>query len=65
MERKKAHFHSWLTDHGKSLVTLQIGKVLGAMEIATNLRVFKERVRRQSTPALFSIEEMESLQEKK
>lgn len=56
--KRKARFHQWLTKEGKQQLTLQIGKTLGAMEISSNIRIFKDRVKRQSEPTLFPFDEL-------
>lgn len=45
--KRKGRFHQWLTDFGANQLTIQVGRVLGAMEISTNLRKFKENIARQ------------------
>ncbi len=48
MGKRKARFHQWLTDFGVNQLTIQMGRVLGLMEISPNLRRFKEYSKRQS-----------------
>ncbi len=59
--KRKARFHQWLTEFGNGQLTLQIGRVMGVMEISTNIRTFKEKINRQKKlaiqPELFDIEE--------
>lgn len=59
--KRKARFHQWLTDFGNSQLALQIGRVMGVMEISTNIRSFKEKIARQKQlaiqPELFDTEE--------
>lgn len=62
--KKKSQFHRWLTEFGQNQLILQIGRVLGAMETSPNLRIFKDRIQRQSNPTLFDMEELEKLQKK-
>ena len=44
---RAARFHQWLTDFGKNQLILQIGRVMGVMEISTDIRKCKERIARQ------------------
>jgi hypothetical protein len=46
--RRRARFHQWLTEFGVNQLTIQMGRVLGIMEISPNLRRFKENIQRQS-----------------
>lgn len=46
--KRKAKFHQWLTEFGLNQLTLQMGRVLGIMEISPNLRRFKDNAARQS-----------------
>ncbi len=59
--KRKARFHQWLTDFGNGQLTLQIGRVMGVMEISTNIRNFKEKIARQKKlaiqPELFDVDE--------
>jgi hypothetical protein len=50
---KKHKKHTWFTDEGKQQLRLQIGRVLGLMEISPNLRWFKEKQSRQGQLVLF------------
>lgn len=63
--KRKARFHQWLTDFGNSQLALQIGRVMGVMEISTNIRSFKEKVARQKQlaiqPELFDTEEYKNV----
>ena len=59
--KRKARFHQWLTEFGNGQLTLQIGRVMGVMEISTSIRTFKEKINRQKKlaiqPELFDTEE--------
>jgi hypothetical protein len=46
--RRRARFHQWLTEFGVNQLTIQMGRVLGLMEISPNLRRFKDYAKRQS-----------------
>lgn len=54
---RKARFHQWLTDFGKNMLIMQIGRVLGKMEECKNIIQFKRRIRKQKeltiAPSLF------------
>lgn len=45
--KRKGRFHQWLTDFGVNQLTIQIGRVMGVMEISPNLRKFKDSIARQ------------------
>lgn len=45
--KRKARFHQWLSDFGVNQLTIQIGRVLGVMEISTNLEQFKKNIAKQ------------------
>ncbi|MFR7429160.1 MAG: P63C domain-containing protein [Akkermansia muciniphila] len=45
--KRIARFHQWLTDEGKTILTLQIGKVQGLMEVCTDIEYFKNVVKNQ------------------
>lgn len=59
--KRRARFHQWLTEFGNGQLTLQIGRVMGVMEISTSIRMFKEKIARQKKlsiqPELFDTEE--------
>ena len=59
--KRKACFHQWLTEFGNNQLVLQIGRVMGVMEMSTNIQNFKRKISRQKNlaiqPALFDIEE--------
>ncbi len=46
--KRKARFHQWLSEFGVGQLTIQIGRVMGVMEISANLRKFKDNIARQS-----------------
>lgn len=45
--KRKARFHQWLTDEGRTILTRQIGKVEGIMEMCQDIEHFKTVARRQ------------------
>lgn len=45
--KRRARFHQWLTDEGRIILTRQIGKVEGIMEMCDNIEHFKQVVRKQ------------------
>lgn len=45
--KRIARFHQWLTDEGKSILTLQLGKVQGLMEVCPDIEYFKNVVKKQ------------------
>ena len=47
--RRRARFHQWLTDEGRTILTRQIGKVEGIMEMCDDIEHFKTVARRQKT----------------
>lgn len=47
--KRKARFHQWLTDEGRTILTRQIGKVEGVMEMCDDIEHFKRVARRQKT----------------
>lgn len=47
--RRKARFHQWLTDDGRTILTRQIGRVEGIMEMCTDIEHFKQVARRQKS----------------
>ncbi|MCK0098609.1 P63C domain-containing protein [Qipengyuania sp. S6317L1] len=47
--KRKARFHQWLTDEGRTILTRQIGKVEGVMEMCDDIDHFKRVARRQKT----------------
>lgn len=59
--KRKARFHQWLTEFGNGQLALQIGRVMGVMEISSSIRNFKEKIARQKKlsiqPELFDVEE--------
>jgi hypothetical protein len=58
--KRKAKFHQWLTELGINQLILQIGRVMGVIEISPNPKKFKETIARQKSlaiqPELFSDE---------
>lgn len=47
--KRRARFHQWLTDDGRAILTRQIGRVEGIMEMCTDIEHFKTVARRQKT----------------
>ena len=45
--KRRARFHQWLTDEGRTILTRQIGKVEGIMEMCDDIEHFKRVARRQ------------------
>lgn len=41
--KRRAKFHQWLSDFGKSMLTLQIGRIIGNMEICQTISEFKRK----------------------
>ncbi len=52
-DEKKHHKHRHLTDFGEGQLRLQIGRILGLMEVAPNINWFKQKQSRQGQLALF------------
>lgn len=47
--KRRARFHQWLTDDGRAILTRQIGRVEGIMEMCTDIEHFKTVARRQKS----------------
>lgn len=47
--KRRARFHQWLTDEGRTILTRQIGRVEGIMEMCTDIEHFKTIARRQKS----------------
>mgnify|MGYP001070056390 CR=1 FL=1 len=45
--KRRARFHQWLTDDGRTILTRQIGKVEGIMEMCDDIEHFKKVASRQ------------------
>lgn len=58
--KRRARFHQWLTDEGRTILTRQIGKVEGIMEMCDDIEHFKRIARRQKaiTVAPYLFDEM-------
>lgn len=58
--KRRARFHQWLTDEGRTILTRQIGKVEGIMEMCNDIDHFKQVARRQKsiTVAPYLFDEM-------
>lgn len=61
--KRKARFHQWLTDLWANQLTMQIGRVLGIMEMSKNIDVFKRHISKQKglmiQESLFDIDDEE------
>jgi hypothetical protein len=51
--KRKARFHQWLTEFGKGQLSLQIGRVMGVMEMTTNINKFREKIKRQKELSIY------------
>ncbi|MCJ1962188.1 P63C domain-containing protein [Novosphingobium mangrovi (ex Hu et al. 2023)] len=47
--KRRARFHQWLNDDGRTILTRQIGKVEGIMEMCDDIEHFKRVARRQKS----------------
>lgn len=47
--KRRARFHQWLTEEGRTILTRQIGRVEGIMEMCKDIDHFKQVARRQKT----------------
>lgn len=58
--KRRARFHQWLTDEGRTILTRQIGKVEGIMEMCEDIEQFKEVAKRRKavTVAPYLFDEM-------
>jgi hypothetical protein len=58
--KRRARFHQWLTDEGRTILTRQIGRVEGIMEMCSDIEHFKTVARRQKsiTVAPYLFDEM-------
>lgn len=58
--KRRARFHQWLTDEGRTILTRQIGKVEGIMEMCDDIEHFKTVARRRKavTVAPYLFDEM-------
>ncbi|MFL0671613.1 MAG: P63C domain-containing protein [Erythrobacter sp.] len=58
--KRRARFHQWLTDEGRTILTRQIGKVEGIMEMCEHIEQFKEVAKRRKavTVAPYLFDEM-------
>ncbi|GAA4766444.1 hypothetical protein GCM10023219_09690 [Stakelama sediminis] len=45
--KRRARFHQWLTGEGRTILTRQIGKVEGIMEMCDDIEYFKRVTSRQ------------------
>ena len=58
--KRRARFHQWLTDEGRTILTRQIGKVEGIMEMCDDINMFKDVAKRRKavTVAPYLFDEM-------
>jgi hypothetical protein len=58
--KRRARFHQWLTDEGRTILTRQIGKVEGIMEMCEDIEQFKDVAKRRKavTVAPYLFDEM-------
>lgn len=58
--KRRARFHQWLTDDGRTILTRQIGKVEGVMEMCDDIAHFKKvaRTKKTITVAPYLFDEM-------
>ena len=47
--KRKARFHQWLTEDGRTILVRQIGRVEGVMEMCDDIEHFKKVAQRQRT----------------
>lgn len=47
--KRRTRFHQWLTDDGRTILTRQLGRVEGIMEMCTDIEHFKTVARRQKS----------------
>lgn len=61
--KRKARFHQWLTDEGRTILTRQMGKVEGIMEMCDHIDQFKEVAKRRKavTIAPYLFDEMNQI----
>ncbi|MDD4722927.1 MAG: P63C domain-containing protein [Acidaminococcaceae bacterium] len=56
-KKRKARFHQWLSNDGRSVLILQIGRVQGVMELCSDISKFKSVIKEQQelsmSPSLF------------
>lgn len=45
--KRKARFHQWLTEHGRNVLLLQIGKIQALMELSPSIESFKNKMKKQ------------------
>ena len=63
--KRKARFHQWLTDEGRSILIHQIGRVQGLMEMCSDIENFKQSATKQKniSVAPYLFEEMNRIVE--
>lgn len=61
--KRRARFHQWLTDEGRTILTRQIGKVEGMMEMCSDIEQFKDVAKRRKavTVAPYLFDEMNKI----
>ncbi len=56
-KKRKARFHQWLTEHGKHILTLQMGKIMAIMDLCKDITHFNKIIENQKRisiiPSLF------------
>lgn len=52
--KRKARFHQWLTSLGRTQLTLQLGRIIGVMELSSDINAFKRKQANQGQLSLFS-----------
>lgn len=59
---RKGRFHQWLKDFGKNQLILQIGQIMGVMQVSSNKRSFEEKIERSNSlqVSIFTDEEWEA-----
>ena len=61
--KRKAKFHQWLTDEGRTILVHQIGRVQGLMEMCSNIEQFKAAANKQKKVSIapYLFDEMNSI----
>lgn len=63
--KRRAKFHQWLSDEGRTILTLQIGRVLALMEMSPNIDKFKAAAKKQKDVSIapYLFDEMNNILE--
>ena len=63
--KRRAKFHQWLSDEGRTILTLQIGRVLALMEMSPNIEKFKAAAKKQKDVSIapYLFDEMNNILE--